>query len=301
MKGLITTIQRMSIHDGPGIRSTVFMKGCNMRCSWCHNPETWSGQYQLQYFASKCIGCQSCVQACEAGAIQLVDNQITIDKDACTLCKACAEACPTEALVGVGETVTVEELVARLVQDRTYFDQSNGGVTISGGEPLLQHQFVYTLLKELQAQGIHTAIESNLSVPQAIIEKMLPVVDTWICDLKLSDDAQHRHWTGKGNAQVLSNISYLIQHDVSLTIHTPVVPGVNDSEEAILAIVNAVKAILQKHHKSADLINYDLLGFHTLGFDKFDTLNMTNELRQLPPMDTEKLNQLKQLAASNLA
>lgn len=301
MKGIITTIQRMSIHDGPGLRSTVFMKGCNMRCSWCHNPETWSGQYQLQYFASKCIGCQSCVQVCEADAIHIQDGHIVIDKQACTLCKACAEVCPTDALVGVGESITVEDLTSRLLQDRIYFEQSGGGVTISGGEPLLQHQFVYELLKALKAQGIHTAIESNLCVPQAVIEKMLPVVDTWICDLKHADDTLHRRWTGKGNTQVLANISYLIAHDVSLTVHTPVVPSVNDTQEDILAISNILKDILNTHGKPADAIHHDLLGFHTLGFDKFDTLNMTNELRQLPPMDTEKLNQLKQLAASNLA
>lgn len=196
MEGTITTIQRMSVHDGAGIRSTLFLKGCGMRCRWCHNPETWSGGVQLQQTAGRCIGCGSCLEACPSSALSLTAEGIRIDRRNCTVCGDCVGACPSGALSLVGERIEAREALRRVARDLPFFRQTGGGVTVSGGEPLLQPDFVAEFFALCREAGIATAVESNLLAEWKCVERLLPLVDEWMCDFKIFDGALHREMTG---------------------------------------------------------------------------------------------------------
>lgn len=290
MKGFVTTIQRMSIHDGPGIRSTLFFKGCNLRCKWCHNPETWSIRRQLQHVTGKCMRCASCITRCESGALVSATNGIVILRDRCTLCGRCVEVCMTGALSWVGREVTVAEAVDGLLLDRIFFETSGGGITLSGGEPLLQAEFARSVLRGCLDAGIHTAVESNLTEEWNLIEGFLPLVKLWMCDLKIADSDQHRHWTGHGNGRIIANLHRLAAEGVPLIVRTPVVPGVNDSMEAIEALCRIV-ADLGGH------VAFELLGFHPLGFGKFVDLGMENPLAGTAALDPELFARLRTIPA----
>ena len=231
MKGRITSLQRMSIHDGPGIRTVVFLKGCNMRCKWCHNPETWSFKPQIQYIQEKCIHCGTCIAACPQKAITPLADQIQIDYSLCATCGTCAASCCTQAISVVGEVVDIETLWKRIEKDLPFFKSSGGGITISGGEPLLQKEFVKEFLMHCKEHHIHTAIETNLSVDWEVIEELIPWVDLWMCDFKLFDSEKHKHWTGIDNQATIQNICRLGEKKIPTLVRTPIIPGVNDSEE----------------------------------------------------------------------
>lgn len=287
MKGTITTIQRMSIHDGPGIRSTVFLKGCNMRCKWCHNPETWSGQKQLMQTAGRCIGCRTCFETCRNSAISIVDNNTSINREICTVCGDCTEACPSKVLSIVGKQIDCDSVVELLKKDILFYKESDGGVTISGGEPVMQPEFTLALLKACHEEGIHTAIETNLCYPQKLLKPLLPFVDLWLVDLKIADSGLHKEWTGQDNTAIIGNISYLYSVQVEMVIRTPVIPGVNDSIRELLDIENLITGL-------APGTPHQLLEFHCLGFNKFSSLGMFNPMpdcRSFLPGHFEKLKQ----------
>lgn len=288
MKGRITSLQRMSIHDGPGIRTVVFMKGCNMRCKWCHNPETWSPTSQMQYIEEKCIHCHTCLIACPQQAIQSEEGRLNIDHHLCSVCGTCANVCSTQALSMVGESVSVVELWSRIEKDIPYFRSSGGGITLSGGEPLLQKDFVKEILRLCREKNIHTAIETNLSRDWEVIEELLPWVDVWMCDLKILDSDKHKQWTKIGNEIILQNIKKMGERKVPIIVRTPIIPQVNDTEEDI-------ELICQYLAPFADSISYELLGFHTLGFPKYESLGMSNELIEEKCLSKERLNTLEQI------
>lgn len=287
MKGIITTIQRMSIHDGPGIRSTLFLKGCNLRCAWCHNPETWSRERQVQYVADKCIGCGSCVAACRRQALG-AGARITIDRARCIRCGACVEACPAGAMSWVGRELAAEEAVRELAADKPFFDASGGGITLSGGEPLLQADFAREVLEGCLTEGIHTAVESNLTEAWSVIESFLPLVGLWMCDLKIADPALHRRWTGRDNGQIIANLGQLAARGVPVIVRTPVIPGVNDTEAAIEELCRIIARL-------GGNVAYELLGFHPLGFGKFDDLGMANPMAGTATLDGQVLARLKEI------
>lgn len=288
MKGRITSLQRMSVHDGPGIRTVVFLKGCNMRCKWCHNPETWLPKPQLQYIASKCICCGTCMENCPQEAIQPMSHCITVNYDQCTNCGICTKTCCTEALSMVGEMISAEDCWNRIKKDIPYFRTSQGGITISGGEPLLQKDFVKDLLEIGKEHQIHTAIETNLSTSWEVIEELIPLVDLWMCDLKLADPERHEYWTGIDNRKVIANIQRMAEKHVPLIVRTPIVPGVNDREEDIEAICQILSPL-------AGNIKYELLGFHQLGFPKYENLGMKNELKDIASLPKERFEKLKNI------
>lgn len=287
MKGIITAIQRMSIHDGPGIRSTLFFKGCDLRCAWCHNPETWSRHRQLQYIASKCICCGTCIAACGLQALR-IGEKLVIDRERCNLCGQCVAECPSGALSRIGREITAEEAVCELLADKTFFRTSGGGVTLSGGEPLLQAGFAREILRGCLAEGVHTAVESNLTETWGVIEPFLPLVKLWMCDLKLADPALHRRWTGQDNGRIIDNLRKLADKNVPIIVRTPVVPGVNDTHEAIGSLCRIVSAL-------GGNVAYELLGFHPLGFGKFDDLGMTNPMVGTGALDSSVLAELKKI------
>jgi len=267
MKGMVTDIQRFSLHDGPGIRTTVFLKGCNLRCAWCHNPETREAGRQLQYLPGRCLGCGACAAACPSGALVADGPPDAAWHRRCTVCGACAAVCPAGARVVVGREMTVAEVLAEVLEDRAFYDRSGGGLTVSGGEPLCQPPFTLALLREARAAGLHTAVETNLLAPWPQVEALLPVTDLVMADVKTLGAEAHRHWTGADNAAILENLRRLAAAGARLVVRTPVVPGVNDTVEAIGAIADFLRGL-------AALDFYELLPYHPLGRGKYESLGL---------------------------
>ncbi len=268
-KGIITTIQRMSIHDGPGIRSTVFLKGCNLRCKWCHNPETFEFHPELEWQKDLCINCGSCAEVCRPKALKMVNGQLNFSRSDCNACFDCIDVCYPNALRKTGKEYTPEALVDELIQDLVFFRQSGGGVTFSGGEPMLQASFIKEAALLLKKQGIHIAMETNLSVSWDKYEEMLPFIDLVMADVKMIDEEKHRKWTGSGNRMILENIRKLDEANTPYILRTPVVPGVNDSThimEQIIAFVGTLK----------NLRKYELLPYHPLADFKYENLGRKN-------------------------
>jgi pyruvate formate lyase activating enzyme len=280
--GIVTDIQRFSVHDGPGIRTTVFLKGCQMHCAWCHNPETLRAKPELRVDPSVCIGCGACATACSHGA-----RTDGFDRARCAGCGACADVCYAGGLALVGRAMTADAVVAEVLQDRAFFARSGGGVTVSGGEPLLQRAFTRAILAGCKAAGVHTAVESNLAWPWAQVETLLPVTDLVMMDVKLVDDAAHRRWTGVSNAHILANLPR-VAAAVPLIVRTPVIVGVNADDATIAAIADRLAALPALEY-------YELLPYHPLGAGKYETLGYTRDTSLGIP-DPALLHRLAHLA-----
>jgi len=291
LKSLITNIQRFSLTDGDGIRTTVFFKGCNMRCSWCHNPETLSFGAELMFYPAKCIGCGKCFEACPKGAHKVVDGVHIIDREACISCGKCADVCYAEALVMCGKEMTIEEIVAEVVQDKPYYESSGGGVTLSGGEVLCNLDFAKELTLALKKEGIKVAVETNLSLPFEKAKELLSSVDAVMCDVKLYDCAAHKAHTGIGNEKILENVLLLDTLGVPVTVRTPMIPGITDNEENVKSIAKHVCGM-------KNLYRYELLNFNPLGEGKYKSLDMTNAHEDARPLGKDKLDVLKACAES---
>lgn len=287
MKGAVSVIQRMSVDDGPGIRSTLFLKGCNFRCGWCHNPETWSPLPGLQQIPCKCIRCHTCAGVCPRGAIAVSDTGIVVDRSLCNACGLCANACPSGSLLMSGYVAEAADVVRELAEDRIFYDESGGGVTISGGEPFVQAAFVAEVLELCKAQGIATAVESNISCRPEIIRRVLPLVDLWMVDLKTMDDGVHLRHTGASNASTISNVRFLSESGAKLVVRTPVIPGVNDNEESIGDICRFLSGL--------KIMRYELLPFHTLGFDKYVQYGIRNDFAGVAPVGEKEIGALRKI------
>lgn len=295
MKGVITDIQRFSLNDGPGIRTTVFFKGCNMKCSWCHNPETISHRRELGFYPQKCIGCAKCFSACPNGAHKLDENGTHfIDRDLCVGCGKCADVCFAEALVMCGCPKSVQEIMCEIIQDKEYYDYSNGGVTLSGGEVLVQKEFAKSLVKTCKENGIHTAIESNIYFPFEEVEELLSEVDLIMCDLKIFDDDLHRKYTGVSNRLIKENLLKLDSLDVPVIVRTPLIPGATDTDENIGLISEYISSM-------KNLMRYELLNFNPLGAYKYDSIDKENAFKNAQPLSDERLNELITVAKKYIA
>ena len=286
MRGVITTIQRMSIHDGPGIRSTVFMKGCNLRCKWCHNPETFSPKPELEWQEDRCQQCGACTEVCDPRALQMVNGKLTFTRKQCNTCFACIEVCYPQALRKLGRSVTPEQLHSELEKDLVFFEKSGGVVTFSGGEPMLQVHFLAETAKLLKERDIHIALESNLSVPWSEYEKILPYTDLVMADLKMMDGKEHKKWTGADNKKILDNIRRLDRTNVPYDLRTPVVPGVNDSYEDIEELARFVSSL-------KNIRKYELLPFHPMAETKYKNLGKQHPFHGVKALDLEKLETYK--------
>lgn len=271
MKGRIINIQRMSVHDGPGIRSTVFLKGCNFRCAWCHNPETFSTSIENEWIESLCLTCGACLNVCETGAIARSGDKMKFDKCKCTACGHCQTVCFPEAMRAVGREISANKLFAEIEQDFPYFRNSNGGVTFSGGEPMLQVNFVAQALTLFKKAGIHSAIETNLSVPWGYYEKIIPFTDLIMADLKMIDDDLHIKWTGKSNKSVLENYRRLDSCGMPYIIKTPVIPGINNTLGQIEPVFKFVSTL-------KNFRGFELLAYHPLAATKYINLGIANPL-----------------------
>lgn len=264
--GFIFDIKRYAIHDGPGIRTTVFLKGCPLRCWWCHNPEGISPGYELMYFEFKCMHCKTCLNVCETGAITFENNNLFIDRSLCTSCGVCTETCPTGALTLVGKKITLEELVREIEKDVLFYDNSGGGVTFSGGEPLLQHQFLIEALKECKKRGLHTVLDTSGYAPRDIFSLVLDYVDVFLYDLKLADDEEHKRYTGVSNSLIKDNLQTLVNigRGKDVILRLPVIPAITDTERNISLLIEFVSSL-------KGIREIDLLPFHDVN-EKYNRL-----------------------------
>lgn len=226
----VTNISRGSLHDGPGVRTVIYLKGCGLRCRWCHNPETLSPKKEILYLPNKCMHCGGCVDLCPEHH-RIDGNDMVYLRDGCTACGNCTEECPTGALTVCGENMTSDDVFAEIRKDLHYYIESGGGVTFSGGECLLYPEFVAETAEKCFENGIRTAVESALFVPWKNIERVLPFTDLIFADLKIADSGKHRKYTGQDNALILENLHKLSEVHENLHIRIPVIPGVNDSAE----------------------------------------------------------------------
>lgn len=285
VKGLITEIQRFSLNDGPGIRTTVFLKGCNMHCAWCHNPETISGKRELHFYPQKCIGCYRCISVCPSKAHKLIGGEHLIFRNLCTHCGKCAAACYAQALDMSGKFLSVEEIMSEVVQDKAYYRDSGGGVTLSGGELFCQPEFSLALVSACQQEGISTAIETNLSFLYPVMEPLLKAVDLVMCDLKIWDRDQHKKWTGNDNEHIIENIKRLDELEKPFIVRTPLIPGATDSRENVENISGFLGSL-------KNLQYYELLNFNPLGGSKYQSLSLPNPFEKTHPLPKKALQEL---------
>ncbi len=286
ISGTILHLQRFSTEDGPGIRTTVFFKGCPLSCLWCHNPESLSLKPQVQWLAARCIGCRSCIPACPTRALSSTTAGITIDRAQCTGCGACVDSCPTEALERLGSPITAADLTAELLKDRTYFETSAGGVTLSGGEPALQPAFAVELLQRLHAAGVQTALDTCGLTSQTVLSELLPRVDLVLYDLKAIDSAQHRALTGQPNERILENLLFIRDNPPPrLWIRTPLIPGATLNRENLAGIGNFLAENLGDRVERWELCN-----FNNLCRDKYLRLGMKWAFADTPLLTAEETN-----------
>ena len=306
MKGSVFDIQRYSIHDGGGIRTVVFLKGCPLRCRWCSNPESQAGHPEVFYIKSRCIGCRTCVHSCPNGEVEAVPDpgeyassgsagpdteepsfQIVVHHDRCIGDLSWVKACPAGALRVKGEWMESREVFEEILKDEVFYRRSKGGVTLSGGEPLLQPDFAEEILSLCRGAGISTAVETTGDVPWEIIDRIRPLTDLFLYDMKAMDTQVHRTWTGRGNEQILENLRKLAKAGARIMVRTPLIPGVNDREEDILKILAFLK--------ECGITHYDILPFHQMGSGKYESIGIPYTLAELKVHEDAYVEELRRM------
>jgi pyruvate formate lyase activating enzyme len=288
IKGQIFDIKKYALHDGPGIRTSLFFKGCPLNCWWCHNPESQSPRPERLYRQNRCIRCGACLAACEQGAISQNGDLILTDDDKCILCGACVEVCFSEAREIVGREMTVPQAMAEIERDVAFYDESGGGVTFSGGEPLMQPEFLLALLQACKQAEFHTTLDTCGFAPWQTLDTVREYIDLFLYDLKLLDDARHRQFTGVSNEAILGNLKALSQEGHTIILRVPIIPGINDD-------ITNLRQIAEFAAMLPHLAGLDLLPYHTIASDKYDRLARVYELRETHPPSTKELQQFAEL------
>lgn len=261
--GFIFDIQRFSVKDGPGIRTTVFLKGCNLRCNWCHNPESIRPWQELQYFSQLCVQCGACAEICPCHTVK--NGEHRFDRSTCNLCGACAKACTYDALRMAGRSMTAEAVMDIVRKDVNYYKRSGGGLTLSGGEPLEQVDFAAAIFQQARQEGIHTALDTAGNVPFSRFEAVLPYVNLVLLDIKNMDPVRHAFYSGSDNSQILANARQLFERKIPMHIRVPVIPGINDDESSL----EQIRAFVS-NQPSVQKIEF--LPYHDLGLAKAASL-----------------------------
>lgn len=284
--GLVFDIQHFAIHDGPGIRTTVFLKGCPLHCLWCHNPEGQERVPELFFSPEKCILCGFCAQACPKGLHQVGEAGHTFDRAGCTVCEecangACAAGCYTRALEVSGQWMAVEQVLDAVLADRDFYSPSGGGMTLSGGEPVLQFDFTRDLLLAARQAGLHTCLETSGCGAPAQFRELAPLVDLFLFDVKETDPERHRRFTGAPNREILANLRLLVDSGAAVILRCPVIPGMNDRAEHFAAVGRLAEEL-------GRVVEVQLMPYHPLGKSKRDRLGKSDPLGDLPrPEDAE--------------
>lgn len=295
MKGSIFDVQRFSIHDGPGIRTTVFLKGCPLSCLWCQNPESIRKGKEIIFNRSKCIGCGRCQEVCALGAIAL-ESRERVDRVRCNLCGQCISVCYANALRMVGQEITTALLLEEVLKDLPFYLESGGGVTLSGGEPLIQLDFCFEFLKLCKGKGINTCVETAGFASWSSLEALLPFVDLFLYDLKVIDGEKHRRFTGVKNDLILENAVRLCASGASVEFRMPLVPGHNDDEEDLERMTEFIKDVILKSPRSRGSRpepTLHILLYHRLGMSKYEQLGRDYPLMEVPTPSAELIERIK--------
>ena len=287
--GVITNIQSYSLHDGPGIRTVVFLKGCPLRCKWCCNPENQRPGIEIEFYSGKCTRCGTCLNVCDRKAINPdleVKTRFKINRKLCDLCGKCVNSCPKSALTFIGKKVTVASVLEKVQKDRYFYITSKGGLTISGGEPLFQFEFTRELLKASYRDNIDTAIETCGYVPWQRFEEIIPYLNLVLYDVKHMDAAVHKEWTGVSNKRILDNLLKLSKQGVPIVIRLPLIPSVNLTEAHMIRTTEFISTL-------ENVREVNLLPFHQLGKDKYYRLSIDYELKQAKDLYLDEENMAK--------
>ncbi len=284
----IFDIRKYSIHDGPGIRTTVFFKGCPLVCWWCHNPEGQSSSVELMYRENRCIRCYSCVDVCTQNAILVNGEKVETNVEECIVCGTCTEVCYAEAREIIGKEMSVNQVMKEIESDFPFYEESGGGVTFSGGEPLLQNEFLLSILKACKEKGIHTAVDTCGFAQWNVIDQIRDFTDLFLYDIKLINDSRHKHFTGVSNELILKNLRKLSERGNNMIIRIPIIPGINDDKETLNQIIVFISEL-------KNIQSIDLLPYHHIGIDKYRRLHKTYLLPDAQTLSEEKISELKQI------
>ena len=296
-KARILEIQRMSTEDGPGIRTTVFFKGCSLKCKWCHNPESISMQPQIHWVGSRCLGCKTCIAVCPSNSLSLTKTGMEIDRSTCNGCGTCAKECPSTAMELLGKEWTLDDLTKEVVKDKAYFEKSGGGITVSGGEPGMQAAFVGMFLKSLRERGIHTALDTCGLCATRALDQLLPYSSMVLYDLKEIETEKHKQFTGEYNDRILENLlyaaGYIRSHiyPAALWIRTPLIPGMTAREENISGIGNFIAKNLP-----GIVDRWELCAFNNVCKDKYLRLGERWVLQDELLLQKESMERFARLA-----
>jgi pyruvate formate lyase activating enzyme len=290
--GRVFNVQRFSVHDGPGIRTTLFLKGCPLRCQWCDNPESQRGEPQIVFWRERCIQCNACLDACPRAAVAVdADGRKQVLTDRCDLCGLCIEECYAGALERIGRAMTVANAIAQVEEDRAFYDRSGGGVTLSGGESLSQPEFSRRILQGCRARGIHTAIETSGYASWSTWQTLLPHLDLILYDLKEVDSSEHQRGTGVPSELILDNLRQLANTGKPIIVRRPVIPGFNDTPESITALAHFLREL-------GTIQEINLLPYHRFGRGKYEQLEIAYPMGDRPALPEEQVADLKDLLVS---